>query len=135
MRRQFTLFEMMLIKEPKQAQDLLHRDLSANSIEVDTWHGCSSLGDMTARYLVGAWLGKVPRTVGRLDPKVSRTGAKISQHMPRAAAGKGRSRDWPNTPLPNGRASRWETYASPMLIYTNTLCRLIKRFVRLTPYR
>src|SRR5271157_8008 len=31
--------------EPKQAQNLLHRDLSANSVEVDTWHGCSSLGD------------------------------------------------------------------------------------------
>jgi hypothetical protein len=37
--------------ELKQAQDLLHRDLSANSIEVDTWHVCSSLGDTTARYL------------------------------------------------------------------------------------
>jgi len=29
--------------EPKQAQDLLHRDLSANPVEVDARHGCSSL--------------------------------------------------------------------------------------------
>src|SRR5271169_6236001 len=36
--------------EPEQVQDLLHRDLGANSIEVDTWHGWSSLGDTTARY-------------------------------------------------------------------------------------
>src|SRR5271157_2802951 len=35
--------------EPKQVQDLLHRDLSANSLEVDTWHGCSSLGDGAVR--------------------------------------------------------------------------------------
>jgi hypothetical protein len=35
--------------EPKQAQDLLHRDLSANSIEVDAWHDCSSLGDTTVQ--------------------------------------------------------------------------------------
>src|SRR5436309_2675056 len=31
--------------KPKQAQHLLHRDLSANSGEVDTGHGCSSLSD------------------------------------------------------------------------------------------
>src|ERR1035441_9336626 len=35
--------------EPKQAQHLLHRDLSANSVEVDAWHGCSLLGDTTAQ--------------------------------------------------------------------------------------
>jgi hypothetical protein len=35
--------------EPKQAQDLLHRDLCANSVEVDAWHGCSSLADTMAR--------------------------------------------------------------------------------------
>src|SRR5208337_1769788 len=35
--------------EPKQAQNLLHRDLSANSVEVDTWHGCSSLGDVAVQ--------------------------------------------------------------------------------------
>jgi hypothetical protein len=35
--------------EPKQAQYLFHRDFRANSIEVDTGHGCSSLGDTTAR--------------------------------------------------------------------------------------
>src|SRR5208337_3896162 len=37
--------------EPKQAQNLLHRDLSANSVEVDTWHGCSSLGDVPPRVI------------------------------------------------------------------------------------
>src|SRR5271157_6045322 len=35
--------------EPKQAQDLLHRDLSANSVEIDAWHGCSSLSDGPVR--------------------------------------------------------------------------------------
>jgi hypothetical protein len=35
--------------EPKQAQDLLHRDFAANSVEVDSWHGCSSLRDETPR--------------------------------------------------------------------------------------
>ena len=31
--------------KPKQIQDLLHRDEIADSVEVDAWHGCSSLGD------------------------------------------------------------------------------------------
>ena len=35
--------------KPKQTQDPLHRDLSANSIEVDTWHGCSSAVQGTTR--------------------------------------------------------------------------------------
>jgi hypothetical protein len=35
--------------EPKQPQHLFHCDLSTNSVEVDARHGCSSLGDTTAR--------------------------------------------------------------------------------------
>jgi hypothetical protein len=35
--------------EPQQAQNLLHRDLSANSVEVDAWYSCSSFGNSTAR--------------------------------------------------------------------------------------
>ena len=35
--------------EPKQAQNLLHRDFGANSVEVDSWHGCSLLGNTPAR--------------------------------------------------------------------------------------
>jgi hypothetical protein len=35
--------------EPKQVQNLLHRDSSANSLEVDAWHGYSSGGDSTSR--------------------------------------------------------------------------------------
>ena len=36
--------------EPKQVQHLLHRDLSANSVEVDAWHGCFLvLADTMAR--------------------------------------------------------------------------------------
>ena len=35
--------------EPKQVRNLPHRDLSANSVEVDARHGCSSLGDATSR--------------------------------------------------------------------------------------
>jgi hypothetical protein len=31
--------------EPEQVQDLLHRDLRTKSLEVDAWHGSSSLGD------------------------------------------------------------------------------------------
>ena len=35
--------------EPKQTQDLLHRDLSADSVEVYAWHDCSSLDHATTR--------------------------------------------------------------------------------------
>src|SRR5271165_7301070 len=35
--------------EPEQVQDLLHRDLRANPVEVDAGHGCSSLADGAAR--------------------------------------------------------------------------------------
>src|SRR4029077_7146993 len=34
--------------EAKQVQDLLHRDLGADSVEVDARHGCPSLADGTA---------------------------------------------------------------------------------------
>jgi uncharacterized protein with von Willebrand factor type A (vWA) domain len=36
--------------EPKQAQNLLHRDIGANAVEVDARHGSSSFGDTTAQY-------------------------------------------------------------------------------------
>ncbi len=56
-----------------QAQDLLHRDLNANSVEVDAWHGSSSLGDTMARcsfdrsvpYLFMGNGNGPPRTVSR----------------------------------------------------------------------
>jgi hypothetical protein len=37
--------------ESQQVQNLLHRDFRANSVEVDAWHGGSSLGDGPVRCL------------------------------------------------------------------------------------
>jgi hypothetical protein len=43
--------------EPKQAQDLLHCDLRANSVEIDAWHDCSSGGELVEPHSMTRRLG------------------------------------------------------------------------------
>src|SRR5271168_309910 len=42
--------------ESKQAQDLLHRNLGANSVEIYTRHGCSSGGELIEPHSMTRWL-------------------------------------------------------------------------------